>query len=292
MIPSLFLEPGFLEGWVRHQRHQPRPHDFKIKKTWVCIDVDELQSFGEGLKYWHLNTIGLHSLSRSAFIGHPGESIRAAVQRQCQHYDIDVGLGQILAIVACKNLSLGINPAEFYLVHDEDANIIAIIAHLKNTQGESYPYTFKVQDQNNLHFECQKALYVASHTPMDVLYKWHFYIGKRHFMVHMRTEKIPDPDEPKLNALLFAAKVKRDAQDKILMDVTMSTTLRPFSLENSKKLGIKYMFTSFSHFISRIWNRLILNENGIGEKHPAHRQEEHPRDIPPPTPIRKSRRRL
>lgn len=292
MIPSLHLEPGFLEGWVRHQRLQPRPHNFKLNKTWVCIDVDHLQDFGKDLKHWHLDSFGLHTLSRSSFMGRPGESIRAAVENQCEEHGLETKIGQILAICACQNLGFGLNPAEFYLVHDEDANIIAIIAHLKNSQGESYPYTFKVQDQNNLHFECEKALYISGHSPMDVVYKWHFYIGKRHFLVHIRTEKKPDPDEPLVNALLFPAKAKRDAEDKIIMDVTMSTRLKPFDLETSKKLAFKYAFVSFTTLMSRIWNRLILKENGIPESHPAKRGEQHPRDIPEPTPIRKSRRRL
>lgn len=290
MIPSLFLEPGFLEGWVRHKRYKPRPHQYKVKNTWVCINANELESFGGNLPYWKLNAFGLHTLSRDAFLGHPGESIRQSVTNVLLEHDLPAPEGQILAIAACKNLGIKMNPASFYLIHDLEANLVAIIVELKNSSGEAYPYIFKVEDQNNLRFRCEKAFYIGNHTPMDAIYFWDFYIGKRHFMVNLRVEKPDDPNAPRINPLLFPAKVKQDALAKIIIDITFSTTLKPFNEENAKTLGLKYAMKSIAVFFSRTWTKLVLNENGLGRKHPRHYGEEHPRQVPPPQTWRKTRR--
>jgi len=292
MIPSLFLEPGFLEGWVRHKRRIPRPNTYEVKKTWVCIDADQLLSFGEGLPYWNFEQMGLHTLSRSDFIGAPTETIRSAVHRTCKEYNIDDEIGQILAIAACKNMGFGPNPAEFYLVHDMTANLIAIIAHFKNRLNESFPYVFKITDQYNLNFKCEKALFMSAHTQMDAIYYWAFYIGRRHFMLNLRIEKPENPDIKPINSLLFPEKARRDALERIIMDITFSSTLRPFNVDNAKELGRRYATNSFNTISSRYWNRLILNENGIPLKHPADLGEIHPKEIDPPVSIRRSRRKL
>lgn len=286
MIPSLFLEPGFLEGWVRHSRFKPRPHNYQLNTVWVCIDADHLQSFGEGFSLWKLNALGLHSLDRSRFLGSANESIRAAVERQLHNSGVNQPIGQILAIAAGKNMGFGRNPATFYLAHDENANLIAIIVNLTNQQHESYPYTFVVKDQHNLTFQSHKALYISGHTPMDVIYYWQFYIGKRHFMMNLRVEKQPDPQAPRVNSLLFPAKAKQDAIDKVLMEITMSSTQRHFSVKTAQSLGIKYAFLSLKLLISRFWTKLVLNENGFAEQHPSKTNQQHPQDIELPEQIR------
>jgi len=291
MIPSLFLEPGFLEGWVRHQRFNPKPHTYTMKKAWVCIDADKLNQFGTGMPGWDYNKSGLHTLKREDFIGSPNISIRICVESVCREYGLTQELGQILCITACKDLGIGMNPAQFYLVHDLEANLIAIICELTNSKDEHYPYVFVVEDQYNLTFQCDKALYVSPYTQMDAVYFWSFYIGKRHFMVKLEVEKPDDPNEERVNSLLFPEKARKDAQRKKIMEVTLSSTLRPFNEKVSKELSYKYLFSGVTTWFQKMWNKLILNENGRQRyKHPEHTKEPHPRRIKPPVSVRRSKR--
>lgn len=286
------LEPGFLEGYVVHKRYQPQPNSYTIRQVWVCIDVDALEHFGEGLEHWSLGNGGQHSLSRDRFIGEPHESIREAINRTCREHGIEGHFGPMRAIAAGRNFGMGANPAQFYLVHNVQSTLVSIIVSLTNRSNETFHYVFQVVDENNLNFKSEKALFISPHTPMDMEYRWEFYVGHRHFMTRLHIEWPDDPEANQVNRLLFPVKARRDAQKKRFMDIIFTTTHRPFTKKISRDLAQKYLFSSLRQFFSRTWTKLLLNQNGRPFPHPGTQGEEHPRPINPPVNTPKARRKL
>ena len=117
--------------------------------------------------------------------------------------------GQIYLLTHLRVLGYAMNPVSFYLAHDEEGQLVAMLAEITNTPwGEQHTYVLDARATKpgaSCHWRFAKTFHVSPFMPMRQEYDWNlrtdgqtFSItmrnlegGEERFRAHMRLERHP-----------------------------------------------------------------------------------------------------
>jgi DUF1365 family protein len=179
------------EGWIRHRRHGPRPHDFRYRMFQLYLDLDELPNLFRDRWLWSLDRTNLAQVRRADYFGDPTIALHVAVRDRVESETGSRPTGPIRLLTHGRYFGVLMNPVSFYYGFADDGHTLQwILAEITNTPwGERHSYLLPVADAEPrgcaLHWQLAKAFHVSPFLAMDRQYRWAFTVPGDELRVHM-----------------------------------------------------------------------------------------------------------
>lgn len=179
------------EGWIRHRRLRPKPHDFRYRMFQLYLDLDELPELFEGRRFWSLDRPNLAQVRRRDCYGDPALSIADAVRARVEAETGTRPRGPIRLLTHGRYFGLTMNPVSFYYgFADDGATLEWVLAEITNTPwGERHAYFLPASGAQPrgraLHWAFAKAFHVSPFIAMQRDYHWSLTTPGDSLHVHM-----------------------------------------------------------------------------------------------------------
>lgn len=159
------MKSRIFSGHTTHARLQPVSHRFRYRMYWFGIDLDELQTLSRTVGGFSHNRRALLSIRDEDYAG-PGEgSIREKILAMLGKAQITVEPTRIMLMTIPRIAGYVFNPVNFFMCHDKDENLVAIVCEVRNTFGEVHHYVASPEhferDLKERIFHFQKNFYVS-----------------------------------------------------------------------------------------------------------------------------------
>jgi len=180
------------EGTVRHRRHEDRAHEFNYSLNLVLLDLDELEDLPSHLP-WGGKRWAPRSFRRSDYFGAQDVDLKDAVRdRVLSELDFRPE-GRILLLTQLRSFGSLFNPVSFYLCHDNNNQLVAVVAEITNTPWfERHAYTLDARSespQEHHSWSFEKDFHVSPFHGMDHSYHWRIQLHKDGLVVAMVNER-------------------------------------------------------------------------------------------------------
>ncbi len=181
------------EGWVRHRRMSPKPHDFRYRLFLRYLDLSELERVFEGRWFWSASRPAPAWFDRRDHLGDRARSLDSEVRALVEQRTGRRPEGRIALLTHLRYFGYCMNPVSFYYCWDASgARVEAVVAEINNTPwGERHCYVLdarsKPRDAAHLRFELKKDFHVSPFMPMEQDYAWKFSVPGESLNVHMES---------------------------------------------------------------------------------------------------------
>ena len=174
------FKSAIYEGWIRHRRFLPKPHDFKYRVFQLYVDLAELDQLFRGRWFWSLNRRNIAQFRRRDYFGDPTIPLEQAVR---DHVEAELGqrpLGPIRLLTHGRYFGVSMNPVSFYYGFTEDGETLDwVLAEITNTPwGERHAYLMTAAEAQAhgraLHWRFDKRFHVSPFIAMARRYRWAF----------------------------------------------------------------------------------------------------------------------
>jgi len=185
------LTSAIYEGWVRHRRHRPRPHDFRYRLFQLFLDLSELDRVFAGRWFWSVGRRNLAWLRRSDYYGDPALTIDEAVRQRVDSERGQRPTGPIRLLTHARYFGTTMNPVSFYFGYLDDGETLDwVLAEITNTPwGERHAYLLPVEQAHRhgdtLQWDFDKAFHVSPFMAMHRRYRWAFRPSGEAMRIHM-----------------------------------------------------------------------------------------------------------
>lgn len=191
---SAALQSAIYEGFVRHRRAQPHPHEFSYRMFLLSLDLDELDRVFIGSPFFSVNRRNLAQFRRSDFHGDPAIALKTAVLNTVE---AKTGLrpdGAVRLLAHLRYFGHCFNPVAFYYCYSAQGTLEVIVAEITNTPWrERHAYVLpRIKARESAHalsFDFPKAFHVSPFMPMALDYRWRFTEPALSLLVHMELFK-------------------------------------------------------------------------------------------------------
>jgi DUF1365 family protein len=133
-----------------HSRRAPVTNRFRYKVSYWLVDYDNLPR--------RRGVMGL--LVRFERSDHC--DIRALLNER------GVPTGRVLMLTMARTFGHAFNPISVFWCYDKDETLVAVLAEVHNTYGESY--TYFLENNEKEYFTVEKMMYVSPYYPVDGYY--------------------------------------------------------------------------------------------------------------------------
>lgn len=166
-----------ISGHTWHGRKGGIRNDFRYGVDYVLLEPD---ADVKAPALFARNRAGLTSLQDSDHGGAPGQGRGAAwVREVLTRYQLPFD-GRIALLAQPRVLGHVFNPVSFWLVHDRDDRLRAVIAEVTNTFGDRHSYLCHNADQTPIgpqdRIAAQKIFHVSPFQPIEGGYTFRFDI--------------------------------------------------------------------------------------------------------------------
>ena len=227
------------EGTVRHRRHENGAHKFDYSLDLALLDLDELNDLPSHLP-WRGKRWAPRSFRRSDYFGAQDSDLKSAVRDRVL---ADLGFrpeGRILLLTQLRSFGYLFNPVSFYLCHDEDHQLVAVIAEITNTPWrERHAYVLDARSetpQAAYFWSFEKVFHVSPFHGMDHIYRWRLQLHKNGLVIAMVNER----------------------EDKRVFDVTLSGEFRGLQRQGVTRQVRRSPFQSQRLHLAIYWHALRL----------------------------------
>ncbi len=237
-------DSAIYDGWVRHRRRSPRPHDLRYRIFQPYLDLGEAT---ELLRPWPIASArwpALAWLRRRDHLAGSSSSLEVAVRDAIEAQLGERPKGPIRALAHLRMLGFAFNPVSFFYVFDEPGTRVqCIVAEVDNTPwGERHLYVLNRQSKHApLCFEFDKKFHVSPFMPMKQRYRWTFSEPGQSLVVHMQTF------EP----------------DRLVFDATLSMRRTAWSRRALARRVLSVPWMTAKVFAAIYWNALRLWLKGV-----------------------------
>jgi len=183
------MHSALYTGWVRHRRHAPRAHAFRLPLFMVYLDLAEIEQVFGLHPLWRLDGPAAVRFDRRDYLGDPAADLATAVRDRVEAALGRRPAGAVRLLTHLRTWGVCFNPVSFYYCFDGDEQLDAIIAEVTNTPwGERHGYVLDARADRHgraYRFDLAKALHVSPFFPMDQRYDWLFRAPDASLAVHM-----------------------------------------------------------------------------------------------------------
>ena len=164
-------------GHTYHGRKGSNDNAFRYSIDYVMADAE-----AEPKTPWLFsrNKGNVASLLDKDHGGAPGEGRGAAWAREVLEAHQVRAKGRLMLLAQPRMLGHVFNPVSFWLAHDADENLIAVIAEVTNTFGDRHSYLCHKPDQSPIapsdRLQATKIFYVSPFQPIEGGYEFRFDI--------------------------------------------------------------------------------------------------------------------
>lgn len=174
--------PELLTAQVMHKRLRPSVNQFTYGVTYLHLPLSRLADAAR-VKGFSLNAGNLFSFH---FSDH-GERSETNPLYWAEHILAQYGLnhvadGEISVLCLPRVLGYGFKPVSFWLCHDREGELRAVIYEVNNTFGETHSYITYHDDHRPIRkddwMEAQKLFHVSPFMKVEGYYRFRFALGE------------------------------------------------------------------------------------------------------------------
>ncbi|MFK7866447.1 MAG: DUF1365 domain-containing protein [Alphaproteobacteria bacterium] len=182
---AVWDSPKLLRAKVMHKRMRPKVNEFHYGVYYLCLPLNwlEQQTRNDAQEQdimLPLNRFGLLSFHVKDHGHRDGSSLNEWAMTQLAAHDIG-GVQSIILIAMPRIFGYGFNPVSFYLCHDENANLRAVILEVNNTFNETHSYICALPDGKNITadhmLKAAKLFHVSPFLPRTGEYHMRFDVN-------------------------------------------------------------------------------------------------------------------
>ena len=148
---------------VLHERLRPSRLRFIYPVFCFRFDLDRLHELNK-YTWFGLNKRNLVSLHFKDYGLHDGSDLAPWIRTQLSQQDIEAA-GPVILQTFPRILGYAFNPVSFWLCHNKNHQLIAVLAEVNNTFGVRHAYLLTSQDKqpitHDTHLVCQKTFHVS-----------------------------------------------------------------------------------------------------------------------------------
>ncbi len=182
------FQSAIYEGWVRHRRLTPTPHEFRYALFMMYLDLDEIPELFHGHLIWGHERAGVGSFRRTDFLGDARQPLREAVSDIVEARLGRRPAGAIRLLTHLRYFGYSFNPVSVYYCYDGSA-LDAIVLDVRNTPwGQRHAYVLdaaNAEPGRALRFDQPKAFHVSPILDMDLKYRFAIAPPGERLAVHM-----------------------------------------------------------------------------------------------------------
>lgn len=238
------MNSAIYEGWVRHRRFSPKPHDFSYRVFMAYLDLDELPHLFDGAVGWSARRPASAWFRRRDYLGDPALPLREAVLLKIEEETGCRPGGPVRLLTNLRYFGYIINPISCYYCFAEDGSTLEyLVADVTNTPwGERHSYVLDARgSQKWLRCSFDKDLHVSPFHPMGMRYHWHSNTPAGKLILHMSNEQA----------------------DETIFDANLSLSRQPASASNLRKKLLRYPLMTAKVGLAIYWQALRLWLKGI-----------------------------
>lgn len=178
-----------LDAKIFHERMRPRNNRFGYGALYCVVPLDELSARRRGPVA--LNRFGLFSIRESDY-GEPGQAPAVHIQNILNDHGLGQADGEIQLMTLPRVLGYGFNPVSFWLCHDRNGGLRAVLAEVNNTFGERHSYLCCHEDHRAIagsdRIRARKAFHVSPFLAVEGQYVFRFALDRTHAAIAIDLE--------------------------------------------------------------------------------------------------------
>ena len=172
-------------GHVMHHRIRPRIHRLRYRVFWLLLDLDDIDSLSERLRFFSRNWFNLFGF----FDRDHGDGSAVPLRAQAETVLRGAGcqpdqVAKIKLLCMPRILGYGFNPLSVYFCYRKDGALEAIIYEVHNTFGERHSYAIPgCGATSKVEQHCNKEFYVSPFLGMDMSYTFDVSLPDAHVSI-------------------------------------------------------------------------------------------------------------
>lgn len=231
-------------GKVAHVRHTPFVHRFSYRMWMMSLDLDTVAE----TVLFRRNRAGVVSMQDADHGPRNGSKLRPWVEAHLARAGLANFAHRIRLMAIPRVLGYAFNPIAFYLCHDRDGRLGAVLHEVKNTFGDQTAYVLPVPDASGtIRQTASKQMHVSPFFDMQGGYRFAF----------------SDPSGPD-----FRLSLRYGAEDARRMTATMRLRAEPLSDRALARLLLAMPLMPVKVFAAIHWEAIRLKLKGA-RYHPA-----------------------
>ena len=219
------------KGRVKHQRFEPRSHEFTYSLFMMYVDLDELLMLFKPHLLWTVNRPGVASFYRKDHFGDPKRTLSNSIRELVYEKTGDRPCGPIRLLTHFRYFGYVFNPLSLYFCFDEqDSKVEHVVAEVMNTPWREQHCYVLSNYQNNLRSftsSHQKEFHVSPFMDLSMEYRWKIQIPNT--SLNVQIENWQD------NKKVFDAAI--DLQKTEISSTNLSNVLLNFPLMTLKVIS-------------------------------------------------------
>jgi len=175
--PAQRLAPAIGSGAVMHQRQAPWLHRFTYPVRFLRVPLSQWETLRvPGLGIDRPGLLGLHSRDHGP---RDGSALLPWVRDLLRQRGLaEVCDGEVVLQTCPRVFGFVFNPVSFFLCHDRDGGLRAVLAEVNNTFGESHNYWVAAADVGRIgagpELPARKVFHVSPFFPVSGEYRFRF----------------------------------------------------------------------------------------------------------------------
>jgi len=158
VIPA--LHSALYAGELTHARPGGPTHSFRYPIYMHLLDLDELPELNRRLRLFGVERPRPVSFRAKDHLGDPSRPLRDNLRRLFDDAGADFPEGRILLLTHCRVGGYVFNPVNLFWCLDREDRVAAVVADVRNTFGEGYPYVLPVVDGRTT-WRAKKRMHVS-----------------------------------------------------------------------------------------------------------------------------------
>jgi uncharacterized protein len=179
-------ELAIIEGSIMHARSRPARNAFGYRSFCLRIPLSQMERLEDvGIARNRFAPIAFVDADHGARDGSPLEPwIRALLAQE----RIDAS-GEVVLYTLPRMLGYVFNPVSFWVCHDAQGAVRAVLAEVSNTFGERHNYLVAAPDggvlENGATVEARKVFHVSPFCPVEGRYRFRFHESERRWLARI-----------------------------------------------------------------------------------------------------------
>lgn len=175
------LTPAICAGEVLHRRLSPVGHAFRYPAFFLRLPLSWLES-GEARdrpRLFGIDRFNLFSLMRRDYGARDGSALGPWIRRLLLDNGLRAVDGEVVLYTLPRVLGYAFNPVSFWMCHDREGILKAVLCEVSNTFGEHHNYLVARFDGSaigtGMRLQARKVFHVSPFFPVDGEYGFRFH---------------------------------------------------------------------------------------------------------------------
>ena len=226
------------EGWVRHRRFAPVPHEFRYRLFLMYLDLAELPQVLDPYPFFSARGRALARFRREDFMGDPARPLDRCAREAVEEAAGVSPSGPVRLLAGLRCFGHSFNPVSFYYCFDPAGERVeAVVADVQNIPWrERHPYVLARGERRGsvLGEDLEKGFHVSPLMGMDQTYAFRAGEPGERLSVHIESRPRESAKNPTYSGPLRSRGTEKE------FDATLSLRRRELSRRTLTGLLARY----------------------------------------------------